>query len=359
MGNVTWIKLSTNMFDNRKIKHLRRLPDGDSMVLIWVQLLCLAGRCNAGGLIFLTEDIMYTPEDLADELDFEVSTVKLALTALDKLGMIQVRSDGILITDWEGHQNLASLDKAKEQNRQRVANYRQKQKELAVNSDCNGDCNGDVMLPVTQCNGTDIDIDKDKDKDIENKNIDSTNLYIGGKDIYIERESEREKNESALPPSIYALAAEDKAAESRKEEAHPAGAKEDKAAEPGEKKVKKKKTASGSRLFAEFAGDNEKLYAALNDFASFRQKIKKPLTDRAGEMVVNRLREIARGPDEMVQILYQSIYYGWTGVFPLKNDFYKAACSDKPDAMNALKDLHEQYRNEMIEENPNDKDGYF
>ena len=94
------------MFDNRKIKHLRRLPDGNSIVLIWVMLLTMAGRCNSGGMIFLTENIPYTPKMLADELDFEESTVQLALEALERLGMIRRDADGILaVTGWEEHQN--------------------------------------------------------------------------------------------------------------------------------------------------------------------------------------------------------------------------------------------------------------
>lgn len=88
MNDVKWIKLSTEMFDNRKIRYLRKLPDGNSIVLIWVMLLTLAGRCNAGGMIFLTENIPYTTKMLADELNFEESTICLALEALEKMGMI-------------------------------------------------------------------------------------------------------------------------------------------------------------------------------------------------------------------------------------------------------------------------------
>ena len=85
MAEVKWVKLTTDMFDNRKIKHLRRLPEGNNIVLIWVMLLTMAGRCNSGGMIFLTENIPYTPKMLADELDFEEATVTLALKALEQL----------------------------------------------------------------------------------------------------------------------------------------------------------------------------------------------------------------------------------------------------------------------------------
>ena len=117
MADVKWIKITTDMFDNRKIKHLRRLPDGDSIVLIWVMLLTLAGRCNSGGMIFLTENIPYTPKMLADELDFEESTVQLALNALEQLGMIQTNDNGfIAVTGWEKHQNIEGMEKIRESN---------------------------------------------------------------------------------------------------------------------------------------------------------------------------------------------------------------------------------------------------
>ena len=135
MADVKWIKITTDMFDNRKIKHLRRLPDGNSIVLIWVMLLTLAGRCNSGGMIFLTENIPYTPKMLADELDFEESTVQLALHALEQLCMIQTNGDGFLaVTGWEKHQNIEGMEKIKESKRLAQARWREKQAAIAEKS---------------------------------------------------------------------------------------------------------------------------------------------------------------------------------------------------------------------------------
>ena len=77
MLEVKWIKLSVDMFDNKKIRYLRRLPDGNNIVLIWIMLLTLAGRSNAGGYIMLTEDIPYTLSMLVDELDRVLLDLKL------------------------------------------------------------------------------------------------------------------------------------------------------------------------------------------------------------------------------------------------------------------------------------------
>ena len=108
MADVKWIKITTDMFDNRKIKHLRRLPDGNNIVLIWVMLLTMAGRCNAGGMIFLTENIPYTPKMLADELDFEENTIRLALEVLGQLGMIVTKDEYFAIAGWDEVQSVDS-----------------------------------------------------------------------------------------------------------------------------------------------------------------------------------------------------------------------------------------------------------
>lgn len=135
MADVKWIKITTDMFDNRKIKHLRRLPEGNSIVLIWVMLLTMAGRCNANGMIFLTENIPYTTKMLADELDFEENTVKLALTVLEQLNMVVTDNGFFTIAGWEEYQNVDRLAEIREYNRLAKQKSRAKQKALQAPSD--------------------------------------------------------------------------------------------------------------------------------------------------------------------------------------------------------------------------------
>ena len=161
MADVKWIKITTDMFDNRKIKHLRRLPDGNNIVLIWVMLLTMAGRCNANGMVFLTENIPYTPKMLADELDFEENTVQLALNALEQLNMI-VRDSGFFsIAGWNEYQNIEGMEKIREQNRLRKAAQRERQKALNVPVSQEG------HVTSRDSHATEEDIDKEKEKDKE------------------------------------------------------------------------------------------------------------------------------------------------------------------------------------------------
>lgn len=154
MSDVKWIKITTDMFDNRKIRHLRKLPEGNSIVLIWVMLLAMAGKCNDHGKIYLTENIPYTPKMLADELDFEENTVQLALQALEQLDMIVLDDGYFSITGWEEHQNIEGMDRIREQNRIRKQRQREKERLIA-----------ESRVMSRDSHATDIDIDKDIDKE--------------------------------------------------------------------------------------------------------------------------------------------------------------------------------------------------
>lgn len=185
-NDVKWVKLTTDMFDNRKIKHLRRLPDGNNIVLIWVMLLTMAGRCNSNGMIFLTENIPYTPKMLADELDFEENTVILALQALENLDMIVTDGKFFSIAGWEEYQNIEGMDKIREQNRLRQKKWYDKQKALSASDDSpNVRPNATVTLP----NGTEEEGEGDSEKEFhsfiptaqESEDRDGAKLrFIGG-----------------------------------------------------------------------------------------------------------------------------------------------------------------------------------
>lgn len=158
MAEIKWIKLTTDMFDNRKIKHLRRLPDGNSIVLIWVMLLTMAGRCNAGGMIFLTENIPYTPKMLADELGFEEATVQLAITALENFDMVVTKNGYFTIAGWDEHQNVEGMEKIREQNRIRQQRWYEKQKALP---------NATPNVSITQPNATEEEMEEEKETEEE------------------------------------------------------------------------------------------------------------------------------------------------------------------------------------------------
>lgn len=165
MAEVQWIKIYIDMFDKRKIKKLRRLPAGNELLLIWIMLLATAGKCNAGGMIYITESVPFTEEDLADELGFEVNTIRLALKAFEELDMIAHTDNGFInVIGWEEYQNTDRLAELKEMNRKRVAAHRERKRlESADVTECNVTSN----VTVTQCNAIEEDIEEEQEKEKE------------------------------------------------------------------------------------------------------------------------------------------------------------------------------------------------
>jgi len=60
---------------------------------------------------------------------------------------------------------------------------------------------------------------------------------------------------------------------------------------------------------------------AWKDFKDMRKKIRKPMTERAEELLLNKLDKLSISEEEQIAILDQSIMNSWLGVFPLKGDY--------------------------------------
>lgn len=66
--------------------------------------------------------------------------------------------------------------------------------------------------------------------------------------------------------------------------------------------------------------DDPELNDAIVEFIKFRKGIKKPMSDRAITLMMNKLESLSHDKHEQVQILNQSIMQGWTGLYALKDD---------------------------------------
>ncbi len=161
MSEVKWIKLSTQMFEDEKIRLIESMPEADTILIIWVKLLAQAGKTNASGYIYLSENIPYTDEMLATIFNRPLNTVRLALQTFKDFGMIEIEQDNFVrVANWDKHQNTSSLEKIRESNRKRVAKHRENKRLEQENS--NVTCNGEV---------TDIELEEDKDIDKEKEYI--------------------------------------------------------------------------------------------------------------------------------------------------------------------------------------------
>lgn len=172
MADIKWIKLTTDMFDDEKIKIIQSMPEGDALLVVWIRLIMLAGKTNENGYVYISENIPYTEDMLSTVFAKPVNIIRLALTTFQKFRMIEVDEAGIYIINFEKHQNIDGMEKIREQNRLRKAKQRENQKLLSGISECHvtsHDMSRDTSRNVTQQN---------KNKK-ENKNI---NILPGAND---------------------------------------------------------------------------------------------------------------------------------------------------------------------------------
>lgn len=167
MAGISWIKLSVNIFDDEKIKLIRKMPEGDAMLIIWIELLCLAGKTNDSGAVYIGQGLNYTDEMLATICDEPLNTIRLALQTFLKFKMIDLKDDGLIIIEsWEKHQNIEGMNKIREQNRVRKQRQRAREKNKAIES-------GHVTS--RDSHATDKIIDKNKNKNKNRLELDDNN----------------------------------------------------------------------------------------------------------------------------------------------------------------------------------------
>lgn len=124
--DIKWVKLAVNWYKSDDIQLIRKLPDGDSVALMFVMLLAMAGDRNDGGYI------PYSEEDLASLLGFELQTVRMGMKAMESRQMIDFDDGMFHITNWDKYQSVEGMEKIREQNRLRKANQRERQKQLKL-----------------------------------------------------------------------------------------------------------------------------------------------------------------------------------------------------------------------------------
>jgi len=83
---------------------------------------------------------------------------------------------------------------------------------------------------------------------------------------------------------------------------------------------KKKKKETGLDILIDYYTSNEELKETLRDFIKMRKSIKKPMTDKAMNLLTGKLDKLGSTDTEKIELLNQSILNSWCSVFPLKKE---------------------------------------
>jgi hypothetical protein len=90
--------------------------------------------------------------------------------------------------------------------------------------------------------------------------------------------------------------------------------------------------------------DVPELDEAIHEFIKFRKGMKKPMSDRAVTLMMNKLETLSHDKYEQVQILNQSIMQGWTGVYELKGENKQYSHSPRASNNRVADQLDESYK---------------
>ena len=165
MVDVKWIKIFIDIFNNRKIRMIESMSNGDAIIVIWFKLLCLAGEINEGGLVTFDKQTPYTNQMLAIQFGKKVDVITEALNLFVKFKMIDIEDGFIWILNWEKYQSLDKIEHQKKLAYDRVKRYRERQKIASKSNDKNA-CNVSETLQITESNAIELDKEEDIDSSI-------------------------------------------------------------------------------------------------------------------------------------------------------------------------------------------------
>jgi predicted phage replisome organizer len=155
---MDWIKIMCSLLDHRKIKMIRKGPEGNTLVLLWLLMLIEAGKCNRGGYLMVSDSLPYSAETLSMVTDISLPTVQLGLVTFAGLDMVDQQDGAIFIRNWGKYQSEDKLEARREKERIRQQRHRQNEREkiraLPVSDQTSRDGHASMSRDVTTENRT-------------------------------------------------------------------------------------------------------------------------------------------------------------------------------------------------------------
>ena len=356
-----WLKLKENFFEEKQIKYLRSLPDGDKIVIAYLKMQLKSLKTE--GFIKYDSILPSNIDELAMVLDENTNIIKLMIGALQKVNAVEILDDGsfymIAMQDLIGKEGESAerVRRFREKERQlmpvksEAKTNAERQKAFRAKKACeekqyipfiedyinNKRYNGNYYIVMKRdafkcriCGSIENlcvhHIDGFNELKLENSNANKLltlcrcchrQIHEGleiSKDILESIDYFNESNESndfcngdvtncntEIEKDI------DKDKEKEKEIEI-------------EKNIKKEKNKK-RKTFEEVLAENncsEELESSIRDFIDMRKTIKKPMTSKALELLIKNLEKLTNLEEEKIAILNQSIERGWQTVYPLK-----------------------------------------
>ncbi len=320
----SWIKLSTDFFDDPKVLRLQTYPEKDFLLIFWIRIVLLSLRRN-DGLLLIDDTIPYSVSDFVAMFRKDENVIRMALAIFEKLNMIAVKPSDmgeiIGIREFTGFTDVEGLEDMRKKNREKQAAFRARQKEAlkALESGSKNEETTDSCEDVTGYG------------EVTNQNLEVSHEKVTGQNKNKKEKENKSKTPPLTPPqgaesdTAFRKAVQGDGSQSRQENAPDMGdgsqSRQQNAPDMGDGSQSRQKESRPCRDTKQSDEDivlpswlNPKDW---NDFLSFRESIRSPMTSIAQSRAIgelSRLRDLGHPPEDVIS---QSIVNGWKGLFPI------------------------------------------
>ncbi|WP_445661395.1 phage replisome organizer N-terminal domain-containing protein [Bacillus sp. FSL K6-3431] len=105
--NVKWIKLSTQMFEDEKIRLIENMPEADTILVCWFKLFLMSSKDGSFKVKNFANNTHSTEELLSVLLKKDIQFIWRMISALTEVGVMKIDGDTIEINRfWRTNQEL-------------------------------------------------------------------------------------------------------------------------------------------------------------------------------------------------------------------------------------------------------------
>ena len=127
MYEIQWFKVESNIFSNRKIQIVLKLPEGDTYFRVWMQLLSLAVECGDGGRLMIGNNPISVKE-FSKIMGKSSKKMSKILDRFLELEMLKKDDEVFVIKNWNKYQSLDRQEVYQINNRERQRRFSEKKK---------------------------------------------------------------------------------------------------------------------------------------------------------------------------------------------------------------------------------------
>ena len=315
-----WIKLQNDFFDGEQIDYVRDQENGAEYVYIYLRLCFLAANNDGAVERRIGPKVMpYSIAKLAEVVKSTPEHVEAAISLFREIELIEDLENGAFALTRSAEMVGAESSSAKRMRRLRNTKRSNEQERdecdnsTSVTEIVTDSVTSDVTRDVTQASHVTPSVTLDVTPNVTlpvtpNVTLPVTLEYRDKSLELRDREEEKEEISSS-----------------------------------SKKRKKKPKADFDVNAAIDALSLSAELTGALKAWAEMRETRKRPVSERGLQIGMGELRKLSGGSEAtMIAIVNQSIFRGWDGFFPLKNNSPPGAIAGDPDRREQMKQAVEK-----------------